>query len=137
MVFSFRVVWRGIAPLLETRNPARRLHGQSPLRCSQRVRKAIASSPERNAICLFGGGIDRKSGRVIVFPALAVIAFRVRMKPERKSHMTLQRAQVVRSARDIWAQPAPVIFGRRERAGPGRRGLPSGVVALEWSIGHD
>jgi len=35
---------------------------------------------QRNAICLFGGAVDRESCRVIVFPSLAPMAFRVQPK---------------------------------------------------------
>src|SRR6185312_12714005 len=67
---------------MKQRNPAR---GLSPVNlcraaCSVSEKQSRLRAYQRNAICLFGGAVDGESCRVIVFPSLAPIAFRVQPK---------------------------------------------------------
>ena len=82
MVFSFRVGWRGIAPVMETTKPGLEAFPVNPRRaaCSVSEKQSRLRACQRNAICLFGGAVDGESCRVIVFPSLALIAFRVQSK---------------------------------------------------------
>jgi hypothetical protein len=79
MVFSFRV-WLARDCASEGNHETRlRVFSRQPApRCLQRSEKqSRLRAYQRNAICLFGGAVDGKSGRVIVFPSLAPMAFRV------------------------------------------------------------